>query len=114
MNVLDQHLVENLRRNGCRVSVLHKRLYNDLDENRNFVVRELAKFESPGMKYALARGGSTEVTVTTPNGEELHSTAFCSEKDQFNKRHGVNKAIMKISPNLGHYLTAVDSAVEHV
>lgn len=46
-------------------------------------------------KYAVPanKGGQTLVKVTTPTGQVLVGIAACSDKDNFNKKLGVNIAL---------------------
>lgn len=46
-------------------------------------------------KYAVPsnKGGQTLVRVTTPTGQVLVGIAACSDKDNFNKKLGVNIAL---------------------
>ncbi len=66
--------IKNLRQQGYKVRVMHKRLYKHVYENRT----EL-----------LARGGSTTIELTTPDKSlTAFGTSVCSTEDNFNKRTG--------------------------
>jgi hypothetical protein len=96
-----ENLVQKLRDSGSKVRVTHYRLYRQWDEvNRKVVVKELPKWESPGLKLAEPNGGRTVVEVTTPDGETFESVAVCSTKDQFVRRVGTMKAIKRLTKHL--------------
>lgn len=65
--------VENLRKGGYKVRVMHHRLTN--------------------LEGIKARGGRTVVEVTTPEGITLVGMARCSRNENFNKRLGVRIAL---------------------
>ena len=93
--------VQELRNRGFRVRVTHRRRYNTWNEaTRCCSVVELARFESPGLQFALPHGGSTEVELTTPAGETLKETVVCSKNDQFVKSMGVKIALGRITKSL--------------
>jgi len=65
--------VEQLRKSGYKVRVIHARL-----------------IAAGGISE---RGGRTIVQVRTPEGQELEGVAVCSTKDNFNRRMGVKIAL---------------------
>lgn len=68
--------VQNLRKDGYKVRVLHHRR----DDNRV-------------LGGVHPKGGMTVVQITTPDGRELEGRAECSKKDLYNKKLGVRMAI---------------------
>lgn len=74
-----QHTVESLRKEGYRVAVMHERLE---DANRNI----------------LPRGGTTLVLVSPPDrpSKTYFSFAYCSDKDNYNKKVGVSIALGRL------------------
>ena len=68
--------VQNLRKNGYKVRVLHHRVFDN---------RVLGCF--------YPKGGETVIQITTPDGQELEGRAKCSRKDLYNKKLGVKVAI---------------------
>jgi len=65
--------VRSLRQAGYKVRVLHFRNKN----NDTF----------------LEKGGKTIVQIKTPSGQEFEGKAVCSEKDNYNKRIGLQVAL---------------------
>lgn len=108
-----RNLVQELRDSGCYVRVTHYRRYidwankisllNSLDPSFirkiDFVVPdvvELANHESPGLQYALPKGGLTVVEVITKDGKEYTEKSICSDKEQFNRKLGTKIATSRI------------------
>jgi len=83
--------VEQLRKSGYKVRVIHSRRGKTMQRMDGGVVQTLSE-----------RGGHTVVQVRTPDGEELEGVAVCSTKDNFNRRLGVKIA-------LGRALTVSES-----
>ena len=69
--------IKNLRQSGWKVRVLHQRNYflkNRLDGNSSEVA---------------AKGGQTEIQLTSPDGQvNASGKAICSEDDNFNRKVG--------------------------
>ena len=74
--------VEQLRKSGYKVRVIHSRRGKTMQRMDGGVVQTLSE-----------RGGMTVVQVRTPDGEELEGVALCSSKDNFNCRLGVKIAL---------------------
>jgi hypothetical protein len=74
--------VEQLRKSGYKVRVIHSRRGKTMQRMDGGVVQTLSE-----------RGGQTIVQVRTPDGEELEGVAVCSTKDNFNRRLGVKIAL---------------------
>ena len=107
------NLVQKLRDRKFTVKVTHFRRYIDWGNkiqnlqymsanvlNRiDFIaadIIELPTHQSPGLNYALPKGGATFVEVITPSGNYYSSEAVCSDKDQFNRKLATKIAINRI------------------
>jgi hypothetical protein len=73
--------VKQLRQSGYKVRVLHTRTY------------KLVKHLDQISKQLLAKGGTTTVEITTPDGKNLTGVAHCSNEDSYSKRLGVRIAV---------------------
>ena len=107
------NLVQKLRDRKFTVKVTHYRRYIDwgnkikalqymnasLLKSIDFIsadIVELPTHESPGLNYALPKGGRTIVEVETPSGSYYSSEAVCSDKDQFNRKLATKIATNRI------------------
>ena len=70
--------VHELRTQGYKVKVFHNRLVDDQTGE------------------ILCRGGSTVIELTTPDNVTYTHTAKCNEKDNYNKKRGVQIALGRI------------------
>lgn len=75
--------VETLRKKGYKVAVYHTRRYD-------------YKLVQP----MLAKGGRTEVVVTSPEGRTATGKAKCSKEDSYDKKFGVRLALDRALENL--------------
>lgn len=108
-----RNLVQELRDSGHQVRVTHYRRYidwsnkiyllNSLDPSfirkLDFIaadIVELANHESPGLQYALPKGGLTVVEVITKDGNEYVGESICSDKEQFSRKLGTKIAASRI------------------
>ena len=108
-----RNLVQELRDQGYKVRVTHYRRYIDwgnkikslsnMDQlflkKIDFIaadIVELANYESPDLKLALPKGGTTVVNVITKHGRVYTADSVCSEKDQFNKKLGTKIATSRV------------------
>lgn len=80
--------VEQLRKDGYKVRVTHLRFYNV-----NGKPELKAKFESPGKDFLMTKGGKTFVEITSPENENFVGEAYCSIKDGFNRKLGLQIAL---------------------
>lgn len=101
------NMLEKLRKDGYRVHINHFRnydLYEILTDESlvrldqiiplfDVAVRDVPKVYR---KYARAKGGRTEVKITTPDGREFFSEAVCSNKENFNKKLSLKIAVGRI------------------
>jgi hypothetical protein len=97
--------VEDLRKDGYKVRVIHSRYYHrkvyydDVPELLN--KRELESFNeniSEPFDYLvcediLARGGRAVVDITCPDGTELQGVSECSVDENYNRKKGITIAI---------------------
>lgn len=67
--------VNELRKAGCKVKIIHNRLANSMP------------------MVVLPNGGHTDITVTTPDGKTYFETAHCCDLDPYNKKIGVAVAL---------------------
>jgi hypothetical protein len=96
-----RNLVQELRDSGYKVSCTHYRKYWQLDENRRPKQVLLAKYEGPGLKYAIETGGKTVVEITDEkSGRTLVGESVCGKDEQFNKRLAVKIALGRIMKHL--------------
>jgi hypothetical protein len=88
--------VEQLRKSGYKVRVVHRRRYLDFNGDdvyfSNFESQQ-PDFQEVWMQGPLMTGGYTKVEVTTPEGDDLSGIAECSLRDQFNRKMGLNIAL---------------------
>lgn len=91
--------VYELRKQGWKVKVGHHRRYFRYDA---FTGRKITMLflqstveEAPENWFLSATGGKTTVYITTDSKVELYGEANCSEKEHYNKRSGLKKAIAR-------------------
>jgi hypothetical protein len=99
--------VEELRKNGFKVKVCHRRLYvtNELD----YRVLLLSRFERDELTYdtkidligPLELGGESSVLITTPDGTNIEGMSVCSDQEHFNRRKGLQIALGRALNQLG-------------
>jgi hypothetical protein len=77
--------VETLRKKGYKVAVYHTRRYDH-------------KLIQP----MLAKGGRTEVVITTPKGDTVEGQARCSKCDAYDKKVGVRIALQRALDKLAN------------
>lgn len=97
-----KNLCKQLRQAGNRVYVTHYREYFELVNGRPVIVphatHELA--DKKDVKYALPKGGMTEVKVTTRSGKEFVAVADCSVKENYCRKTGVRVALERLLINM--------------
>ena len=69
---MKQLTVKNLRQNGFKVRVMHERMYN--------------------LDGISCKGGITTIQISK-NDQTSEGIAYCSEKDNYNKKLGVKIAL---------------------
>lgn len=83
--------VKTLRLMGCKVKVNHWRFYDT--PAMGYIQRDLLLqgegMDIPDKLQPNPRGGTTEVTVTLPNGSVYNGASACSEADNYCKKTGV-------------------------
>lgn len=65
--------IKTLRKSGYKVRVLH---FRNIFDNKS-----------------LEKGGKTVIQIRTPDGQEIEGQAVCSDKDNYNKRIGIQIAL---------------------
>lgn len=81
--------VHELRKRGYKVRVIHSRVY--------YYEHYCAK----GNGVLQQKGGNTHVEITTPDNINISGTAFCSDKDNYNRKLGVKIALGRALKYLG-------------
>lgn len=94
-------VAQKLRKAGCRVRVHHLRYYRSVTnpvvvETYEAISGRSAAQEGFLQSNAMPHGGVTIVTVTTPDGKSYDETAFCSQKDAYNKKLGREIALGRL------------------
>ena len=88
--------VYNLRKNGYRVRINHRRRYFDRANKRYVFLTDYEKSLSPMSGVPPEpKGGITIINLTTPEGDELHGEAECSVKDCYDRKLGVSLALAR-------------------
>ena len=101
--------VQSLREKGFKVQVRYERMRCGVEWKRARPVRFWRQPYSPhrgflrplvngevqleGKDGLWPRGGRTDVTVTTPQGTQLHAVADCSLADNFDRKRGLQIAL---------------------
>lgn len=85
------HTVKSLREEGYSIRVHHIRKF--IDDPKYVAAGIGADWEDQPKQILLARGGSTDVAITSPTGENVRAIAVCSDKDGYNKKRGVMIAL---------------------
>ena len=88
--------VQELRKQGFKVRVLHNRLYNGYHK---WQVGDREHAKNYGPLDPDPKGGSTEIVIDSPTGEHYHGTAICSRKENYNKKMGVRIALGRSGVN---------------
>jgi len=87
--------VHQLRKQGFKVCIEHRRRYFDVVNKRYTFLTKYEKSISELPEYVTmtATGGITTITITTPNGITGSGQAKCSKCDLYNKKIGVKLAL---------------------
>lgn len=87
--------VQDLRQNGYKVMVLHRRLYNG--EYRSDANNKPVPVINHGIVvYYIEpdpKGGSTTVIIDSPCGKHFEGRSICNKQDNYDKRLGVRIAL---------------------
>lgn len=81
--------IQQLRKNGYKVRVLHNRLYNGYYK---WQVGNKPNYGG-GPIDPDSKGGSTSIIIDSPTGEHFEGHAICSTKDNYDKKMGVRIAL---------------------
>lgn len=84
--------VKALREMKFKVHVKHSRCYYRY-EGMGKVEIDLLSNSVGDVRFAIPRGGSTQVALIDQNGCEFIGIARCSSHDQYNKKIGVQLAL---------------------
>lgn len=86
--------IEILRALGWKINVSHKRPLKGQEDLPFEIGGFWRKHELVNGEEFSSRGGWTHIRITDPdNGLSYHGDAFCSSKDNFNKKIGLNIAL---------------------
>lgn len=91
------HTVKSLREQGYSIRVHHIRRYRTDPNDQSY------GFPTPVKQILLARGGTTDVAITTPDGVNVRAIAVCSNKDGYNKKCGVMIALGRALKQLNSF-----------
>lgn len=83
--------IQELRKDGYKVRVLHNRLYNGYYKWQ--VGSKSTSDHGYGPIDPDTKGGSTQIVVDSPSGEHYEGLAICSKKENYNKKLGVRIAL---------------------
>lgn len=97
---MKNYSVHELRKNGYKIRVIHKRYYSSYGNLYTtghvelLTRRDADLLISDGIKiFILPKGGFTKVEITTPDGRNLDGQSECSIKDSFNRKLGLKIAL---------------------
>lgn len=86
--------VAELRRRGYKVRVTHfRRIFFYLSGEDCRLFRMDTVRDAMRQDWISAVGGETRVEILTPKGESFTGIAKCSNKDNYNKKYGVELAL---------------------
>lgn len=87
--------VHQLRKQGFKVCIEHRRRYFDVVNKRYTFLTKYEKSisELPSYVTMTAAGGLTTITLTTPDGITGTGQARCSKHDLYDKKVGVRLAL---------------------
>ena len=94
---MKKQTVHQLRKNGWKVKVGHKRVFYKFDPKTGERKTKIALYkdwesECPDF-YLSAKGGYTEISITSPEGETHSDYSECNKTDHYNCRIGLEIAI---------------------
>lgn len=95
MKLIENQTVANLRKQGFKVKVLHARNFEGWAEHGNGELKNEYDIRKQKLIFE-PKGGKTTVTVTDPNGLNYIGISRCSDKDGFNRRFGLVKALGRL------------------
>ena len=97
--------IHQLRKSGYKVKVINKRFYTEFDSiKRKLNKKLLSKFEATSLlnptdvTYGLlAKGGYTNIEITTSDQSIFSAETYCSKNDTFCKKRAVEIVLGRIS-----------------
>ena len=97
-----QPTIKQLRQQGYKIRVIHKRLYRPTQKFSGFIAE------------LCARGGSTTIELTTPDKKfDVIAQAVCSTEDNFSRKTGNSIALGRALKQLEN-LQQIEEFVEMV
>jgi len=95
---MSNNTVHQLRKEGYKVSVNHRRRYFDTINKRWVYLTgyEYSLLNNQYLNGPSAVGGYTYISVTDPNGNESTAESRCSNKENFCKKAGVKIALERL------------------
>ena len=90
---LSKQTVAQLRRSNYKVRIHHAR---HVKQDDGSIVENVPLMDIQNMNKVLAKGGKTELFVTTPEGKNYKSVAICNSKDSFNYKLAVRIALGRL------------------
>ena len=80
--------VHELRKQGYKVAVFHRRIYGKKQLFTAYEAKNLGRPPQP-------KGGLTTVKLRTPDNREIQAEAKCCKKDAYNRKRGLGIALSR-------------------
>ena len=90
---LSQKTIKELRQSGYKCRIHHHR---HVKQDDNSIIENVPLMDIQNMNKVLAKGGKTELFVTTPDGKNYKSIAVCNSRDSFNYKLAVRIALGRL------------------
>lgn len=109
--------VQELRDLGFQVWITHHRRYINLEaifhpkNNSKYLFYTDKEATQAGISTMVPTGGTTTIKIIDRHGNKCVGNATCSDKDQYNKKTGVQLALNKA---LKRYLDSVTSVSDRI
>jgi len=89
--------IKSLRQAGNKVRVTHRRrVFDNVNRRWSLLTKHEHTLSQLDKVPVDAKGGVTEIELTTKNGKTITGIAECSKKDGFNRKFGVIKALGRV------------------
>ena len=103
---MKKQTVHQLRKNGWKVKVGHKRVFYRFDPKTGIKSEKICLFNEwkstyPDF-YLNAKGGLTEVCITSPEGITHSDSAECNTADHYNSSIGLTIALGRTLQHFEH------------
>ena len=103
---MKKQTVHQLRKNGWKVKVGHKRVIYRFDSKTGHKTVKICLFKDWQSTYSdfflSAKGGFTEVCITSPEGITHTDYAICSDADHYNSTIGLDIALGRTLQHFEH------------